>query len=935
MRNLLTANCVLNLNRRTIVSTRIRTRHQMTQSHSCFLFRERIENLKLLGHDDHTSFIKGYKMIRHFESVTTPSLTNSNDQLYGDTDYLLSNDHNPLGNFTEETMELAIDLMEAWVRKNSFEGAQRATDLLFRIIDENLEGNPQAYFNNTMAETILLYWREVSENVCAKKASEIMARIRSIREEKDLPYNEMIAVLCKCRNRSAAVAVEHLLYKMIMIQKESNTNATKVDVITFNSAISAWLRISHIEHDAGQRALVILNRMKGMWRIGDCPVKPNINSFSMTIKALIRSEGPSAALQAEALLQDFLYFQDGNWQNEQQDIKNLFDTVLDALEKCSVENEDASNTSLNLLRVMERTQKVVPDSKSYLHVLRALSKRGMSSITHMEQIVNEIEQNSERNMNAILNTEIYNTLVKVYAEYGRGREAEATLQKMKKTFLHGNKEIKPNSVTWNSVIKAYIKSADKGAAYNASRILQEMATFAQENPETQPDTVTISIMLQALSRKCKNGDIRAKDQAVLILNRMLSSYEHGMECMKPDKIIFSKVIDCVAKAGAPNSGDEGMELLARMERFSKTCGTELIDSVIYNTVIQALANSQSKNAALEADKLFQKMKAKCDKNCAPTVATYTSLINAWGKGGSKLSTKRILELLHEVETHTNITPNTVLYASALNALAKSSEYSVLGEISAILHKMENGQFKGTPNAYCYAALVESISNHPDKKIIRAKLTQALRNMIDYASKNRNDESYTIVLNNALKAIEKSNEDAKYKLAQQVMDVVLEAHKNRLINAELTVRTFNAFIRCCAFTRGDQRVKKEAFGAALSALKEMREKNINPDMYTYPAVIRAAEELQGQNTECLEKVKHVFRMCCEDGLVDGLLLNNISNYLSEDTLRDVLQVNEVSAPIRLNDLPLEWSRNIYDKSARKSRTNKWYRGSSSKPNSVRK
>jgi pentatricopeptide repeat protein len=868
-----------------------------------------------------------YNVIRCFESAAESSQNSLTGTLQRDTEYFLSKIQNPVGSFSEKTMDRVIDLMEAWIRKNSFEGAQRATDLLYRIIDENLEGNPQAYFNNTMVETILLYWREVSENVCALKASEIILRIKSIREEKDLPYNETIAVLCKCRNRSAAIVVEGLLYKMIMLQKENNNESTKVDIVTFNSAISAWLHISQNEDDAGQRALGILNRMKGMWRIGDSPVKPNINSFSMTIKALIRSEGPSAALQAEELLQDFLFFQDGRFENKPIDsIKNLFDTVLGALDEYSAQNEEASHKALSLLRDMERMQKIVPDSKSYLYVLKALSKRGISSISIMEQIVNEIEQKSDRIVSAssLLSTEIYNTLVKVYAENGKEKEAEAILNHMKSSYLRGDKEKQPNSVTWNSVIKAYIKSDDKNATYNATRILQEMAVFAQDNPETQPDTVTISIMLQALSRKSKNGDRRAKDQAVLILNRMLSSFERGMKNMKPDKIIFSKVIDCVAKAGAPDSGKEAMELLERMELFSKSCGEDLIDSVIYNTVIQAISNSYSKNAAIEADNLFQKMKAKGESNCAPSVATYTSLINAWGKAGSK---ERVLELLHEVETHPNVIPNTVLYATALNALAKSKIDASTEDISTILQQMENGWLKVTPNAYCYAALVESISNNPDKQAIRTTLTKAIRGMVDFVSKNRNNESYTVVLNNALKAIEKSNEKAKHKLAQQIMDIVLDASRSNLINVELSVRTYNAFIRCCAFTDGDQQMKNEAFDAALSALKEMREAHyLTPDLYTYPAMIRAAEELLVQNKKCLENVKDIFMMCCEDGLVDGLILNNISNYLSGDALRDVLQINKVSLPIRLNDLPREWSRNIYRQNNRKRRTNKWYRGS---------
>ena len=95
---------------------------------------------------------------------------------------------------------------------------------------------------------------------------------------------------------------------------------------------------------------------------------------------------------------------------------------------------------------------------------------------------------------------------------------------------------------------------------------------------------------------------------------------------------------------------------------------------------------------------------------------------------------------------------------------------------------------------------------------------------------------------------------------------------------INIRTYNAFIRACVFTKGNQEDKKVAFTTAFKALQELREwEGVSPGLYTYPAIFRAGEELLGRSHKDLESLRSIFYLCCQEGLVDTLVMKNMVNF----------------------------------------------------------
>ena len=793
------------------------------------------------------------------------------------------------------------------------------TNILYRIIQENQEGNPQAYFNSAMAETVCLYWREVATDasVCPSKTLEITRKMQSILEEEAMPYNNLIAILCKCRSKQAAVAVEGLLYRMIQLQKEGIFEWDTADVVTYNSAIATWMHIAREEKEAGERAVAILNRMKGAFRIGDGGIKPNILSFSMVINTLLRSEGHEAALQAEDILQDLIFFHSKSWSGD--DMKELtrnFENVLDALKRQAENDPKAADRALNLLRYMEKVPGLLPDSNIYTIVISALAKRrDKSAISDIEDVIDDMKRNYEtgRSQRAKINTSTYNALIQAYVKHGKEKAAESTLRQMEFEYENGNHDVKPNSITWNLVIEAHAQSRSERAAYNMALMMEKMIEYGKKYPEIQPDKVTVSSMLRSLVRKATNGKNTAGQQAVLVLDKMIESYKNGNQLMKPDKIVFSTVINCVAKSGRGDAGSVALELLTRMHAMHKEGHSNLKpDTVTLNTTLSALASSQTIDAAAQAEKLLQAMISSKDSEMAPNVQSYTLVISAWAKSGAKETTEKVEKLLLDMERIDEVKPNTVSYATALNAFAKSKDPFSYERAMRVLQRMEDESIAVRPNAYCYGSVMECIAASPDKSTICTKALALLQLLSEQHNIGRNSkESYTVVFNTAIKAIERSEEKRKDKVASQFLNLMKEVNESGIVKAPLNARTYNAVIRACAFTKGDKSEKMAAFDTAIDALNELRAtRGLAADSYTYPAVFRAGEELLSYSAEDLERLRNIFQMCCDDGLVDALLLKNMVNFLPKDCMRSLLRTEKTPASVRLNDLPPEWRRNIY-------------------------
>lgn len=898
------------------------------------------------------------------------------------TDTILDTTLVPVGSFTTSTMEEAIDVMEAWMqlprnpnqisnKQSQNKAADAITRILDRIIIENAEGNPSAYFRTEMAESVFLFWKDVSPQKCVYQILQILSKIREseIVDERNIPYNNIISILTKLRTREAAQAVEGLLYRMISleahmlrkIEDPNNINTgsfpemlesrCRVDIVTYNSAISSWMHMSQTETDAGERALRILNRMKGSYKIKQrneeksrakssdisyvsvhskptdldnwTVVKPNFNSYSMVINTLLRSAAGTekfdeAAFQAESLLQDLIYFDGESWQKDNNigEIQRHFHIIMEALGQCQERKTEALEKAIELLHYMEKSRydDLHPTTKTYNIILGMIGrlKVDRNSIAKMREILSDMKINQSHP-----NTQSMNIFLKATATLGDGEAAESILRQMEAEVQRGNQDMKPNKDTWNSVIEAYSKSMDHmKRGRKISILLNQMAHYGEKHPDAKPDKITMSIVLQSLVRKVsRGGSRRAGKEALNILNGMITSSKKGNYLMRPDKQVFTTVMNCIVKSGDTNAVNLVLDLLNRMQELRME-GYENLkpDTATMNTVLSAFAAAKSRGAAQQAEGLLEAMSKSSDKEVLPNTQSYTLLISAWAKSGSPSAVHKIEKLLNDMKK-TNTAPNVFSFSNLLHAFAQSGDDTSYASSLHILKKMENGSLGILPNAYCYASVMQCISNTAKVETKVEKTMELLQRLRSFANSDEISGSYTAVFNTAIKNIERSHEKRKDQLTVQVLNTMNELHTSRRLKAPMNIRTYNAAIRACAFTSGSRDDKIEAFKTASNFLNQIRsERGLSPDAYTYPAIMRACEELLGREDEDLDKIKDIFEKCCEDGLVDALLLKNMINFLPNAFLQEILPTEKTPETIRLNDLPQQWRKSIYQTKA---------------------
>ena len=771
-------------------------------------------------------------------------------------------------------------------------------------------------------------WINVIPNQCPSHTLNLVHKLEECIGSKT-PYTNILRTLSKLHTYSSAVAMEQILERFIIHHSSTNNGGaqtTTTGVIlehdAFNLVIGTWLKVNQLE--SGERALKALNQMKRMYLGGAPKCEPNTLSFTMTIETLLKSEVQGAVLVAEDVLQDLIYFsEESGGKGRCRLEKEMFDRVLFMLGSEKGYVNGAEDVAYRLLRQMENFERegIQPDTLSYNRVMRVLlRKRSKKSEEIIESLINEMETKLSK-----VDTVSYNTLMKAYANTGNVTKANSLLRKMKAEYKSGNLNLKPDSSTYNTVIEAYTHDAyaKKGDPYGAARILKEMQDLYEEGVEDiQPDRISITLLLKALAKRASHSTYAAGDQAFTILDKMIAMYNRGNEHMMPDTITFTVAIDCISQSRQRDSGLKALELLSRMQGLYEggLAGVKP-DRVTYNKVLSAIANSRERDSGEQAEKLLDAMQRSDDPSIAPDFVSFSTTISAWANSGSKLSQKKVERLLQIMEDGGgDITPSNATYGAVLNALAKSEETNSLNLSMEILEKiksrMEDGDFTVRPNAYIYSSLLLKISKSPHLDDMLLNAEELIQQMIESYQKYppKKMESHTVVFNTALKVIENSLETRKFARAETILKSMITLNESGIIHAKPNVRTYNAFLRCCALSTGSNKDKLQAFNAAKTALIQMRS-NSNPDLYTYPAFFKACDLLLDKRSDRFEfAIRAMFKFCCDDGLVDGLLLQNFKNGLPLDLLRSLFCTtrNKIVDPhsIRLNDLPKRWRRNIY-------------------------
>ena len=514
-------------------------------------------------------------------------------------------------------------------------------------------------------------------------------------------------------------------------------------------------------------------------------------------------------------------------------------------------------------------------------------------------------------------TKSFSIVVDAYAKIGDPEHAEAVLMRLEKLWKSGNKKVKPNTILYGAVLDAWAKSGRKEAPKRATAILQHMEQLNQKGHEdVRPDVFCYSAFINAWAKSREKG---AAQRAEAILDHMLKLQEAGREECRPNTICFNSVIDAWARSKDAAAPERAEALLEKMEELHRQGNKDVCpDTVSYNVVINAWAKSREERSAQRADAILDHMLKLYDEGgregCRPDTVSFNSVIDAWARSKDRNAPKRAEALLEKMEElyrqgNKDVCPNTVSYSAVINAWAKSREKGAAQRAEAILNHMlklqEAGREECLPNTVSFTAVIDAWAKSRDKNAYThaQKLFQQMQS-IGKAVKP-DVLMYTSLINTLAVS---STPDKATKAFDILLEIEKTAYKGNRDVAPTTI-TFGAVMKACARTSGNNQAKRKALRVALETFDKLRKSShlssANPMMYDslFMTIANASKE-----SEYAKLVSQVFKFCCEDGVLNDWILQNLRRNSPRDVFENLIgRRGSGERDVSVANFPPEWSR----------------------------
>lgn len=553
----------------------------------------------------------------------------------------------------------------------------------------------------------------------------------------------------------------------------------------------------------------------------------------------------------------------------------LFIRLSDALLSSTGSNRvfrlnDSSNDSLQ--QSTHHDNKLKWKKKQYLllkDVSNSIKKGDTQAIKNAEMAVRKMHHWQEQNPELDL-VQAYNLWTHACARSGEGKKAEEVLREMQ------YRGLQPNVRTYTSVMDAYAQQAkrDADAPSQAERILYELIDLTEQRELRHIDTdsenwkltsVTCDVVLNAWAQQ-GTWDGACRAQEILDRLEMMSATGAKTSSLRPSLHSYATVISAFAHSKGGLEAAQSAEALLNRIKSDKLKITP--DTVTYNAVIHAWANSGNPQAGTKAVKLLSEVEK-------PDVVTYNTVLNAVGRSGHAHAAKKAEQILqqmiraHEKEPESAPAPNTISYNCLLHALSKSMLDGAAKRARTLLHFMIHS---GDDN-----------NIYPD--------------IYSFTS--------------ALDCVAKSKDSNKAAVARDLLDQLIQLY-NETGKAALkpTQVPFNAVLNAAAFSAlgTTDAEKKAALQIAVKTFSSMHN-FAEPDMVSYGNLLKAIANLMPPSNSRTEMALQVFHKCRQSGLVGDLVWNEARRAIPSNALFQATGLKGTYKDMSVEDLPRDWTKRL--------------------------
>jgi pentatricopeptide repeat protein len=242
-------------------------------------------------------------------------------------------------------------------------------------------------------------------------------------------------------------------------------------------------------------------------------------------------------------------------------------------------------------------------------------------------------------------TVTFNTLLKCLLKGDKkiaGTEAEKIIDQMEKRFDAGEMQLKPNEITFILAAKAYLLQRDVD---KAEAILERM-----EKSGIYADCRNYNVILLQISKmELANTGERVEK----ILARMSAIGKEKFPSTKPDVFSYSIAMDAWIHSGLEDAASRVFALYVEMTNE----GVEPND-VIFNTLITFLSKQKDMDKILKAEQLLYVMRDSKTLSVKPDFRHFAPVINGWLNVNSALGAQGAERvLLRWIEQYMNSANN--------------------------------------------------------------------------------------------------------------------------------------------------------------------------------------------------------------------------------------------------------------------------------------
>ena len=364
------------------------------------------------------------------------------------------------------------------------------------------------------------------------------------------------------------------------------------------------------------------------------------------------------------------------------------------------------------------------------------------------------------------------------AQSGAAPRAQELLQRIHALYNDGYYEVSPDTVSFNSVLKAWKESDNPEKAYG---LLQEMLSTDDSGLSSADDPCNSSIRANVISFNTvilafahQGNYVRAQE--------MLQEMKDQCNLPSPDTVTYNSVLAALAKSPDPGTALIAENLLKEMMQPDSDVS---VDTTTFNTVIHAWSKIGDRSAAHRAQQLLDHMVQLASAGSTtviPDLYSYTTVIQAWAKCGKPSRAQEDMESMID----SGVAPNRFTYTAVMSSLSKSGEAEKAEEVlESMMLEYSKGKEEMKPDTVAFSSVMDGWAKMSsiDKPEAAKRALELLQRMKDLenAGMGPNARTYTSVLT----ALAKSGTWDACTRARSLLNEMEHEYENGSINLEPT------------------------------------------------------------------------------------------------------------------------------------------------------